>query len=822
MGKIKVTFDRRCGTNAYRITRTDKTTNISKVIRTDVDFDAPRNANKEIVTDEVDYASFLQVGDLETRKREVSAFFANISHETTGGWDTAPGGRFSWGLHFREEPTNASYAYPDTNYPPTPGKSYKGRGPIQLSYNYNYGPASEFIFGDKQVLLDNPEKVIEDASLAFQTAIWFWMTPQYPKPSAHAVMTNQWTPNAYDITKNRVPGLGMTVNIINGGVECGQGIEKPQVLDRIGYYERFTDIYAIGTNMDGIDDLSDCGCKDMAKYGGDAADLTAEPCAQKPAISFVTPIDNQVIAQVSFSPIEVTLSVDEKNTTLETIITTIGNQSFNGTSFSWTPSSYGAQTLLSNATFENGTTETSSIKVIIWDGITLNCAEIPKWKSTIIYDKPNNYVQYDDVIYRNKWYADNSNIPGVDGVWEFIKECTGTSPNIPPQITWGNPTDSQIIETDALQTLILSASATDNDGTIQSFSFEYDGTVINATANGNQYTADLTPTTFGIFTIKASATDNDNKTTEKVISFTIKEKNKVNTPPNISGIEPRDNQVVEQTQLAPISLKALVNDNVAVNTVAFVVNNITLTPTQNNAGTYLLDWTPDTFGSVNFKIIATDDEGISSESNTSFIIKEKIAGGDCGGITSWQGQVYANSNTEVSYDGKIYRNKWYAEPTDTPGSSSVWEYVRDCNGGTGIENCDARIWTSSIAYNSGDTVYFEQKKYKAKWWTQNNVPDTSNVWLYLSDCPSANQSNAKIYPTMVTDRINFEVYSEKMTTIQINLYDFSGRKISSVLRKPSSSTLSAFSEDISSLKNGLYLYKIRIGKTTSIQKFIKQ
>ncbi len=39
-------------------------------------------------------------------------------------------------------------------------------------------------------LLNDPDLVHQDASVAFMTALWFWMTPQDPKPSCHAVMTS--------------------------------------------------------------------------------------------------------------------------------------------------------------------------------------------------------------------------------------------------------------------------------------------------------------------------------------------------------------------------------------------------------------------------------------------------------------------------------------------------------------------------------------------------------------------------------------------------------------------------------------------------------
>jgi hypothetical protein len=44
------------------------------------------------------------------------------------------------------------------------------------------------------------------------------MTAQSPKPSAHDVMAGNYCPSAADTAANRLPGFGMTVNIINGGL----------------------------------------------------------------------------------------------------------------------------------------------------------------------------------------------------------------------------------------------------------------------------------------------------------------------------------------------------------------------------------------------------------------------------------------------------------------------------------------------------------------------------------------------------------------------------------------------------------------------------
>jgi basic endochitinase B len=206
------------------------------------------------------FPAFGAEGTAEQRKREIAAFLGNASHETTGGWPTAPGGAHAWGLHFTQEVgceggACTGYCQASTEYPCVPGKTYHGRGPIQLSYNYNYGPFGAVLGVD---LLADPDALTRDGVLAFRSALWFWMTPQAPKPSAHAVMTGQWTPTAGDVTAGRQPGFGMTVNIINGGLECGIA-DDSRVLDRIGFFTRYAGIFgvSVGSNID---------CENMDSY----------------------------------------------------------------------------------------------------------------------------------------------------------------------------------------------------------------------------------------------------------------------------------------------------------------------------------------------------------------------------------------------------------------------------------------------------------------------------------------------------------------------------------------------------------------------------
>ncbi|TVU48488.1 hypothetical protein EJB05_08126, partial [Eragrostis curvula] len=114
---------------------------------------------------------------------------------------------------------------------------------IGFNSDYNYMQAGKALGLD---LVKNPDMVSNDPVVAFRTAIWFWMTPQSPKPSCHDVMTNNWTPSAKDRSAGRLPGYGVVTNIINGGNECGKGQPDPNARDRLGYYKRYCQMLGVG------------------------------------------------------------------------------------------------------------------------------------------------------------------------------------------------------------------------------------------------------------------------------------------------------------------------------------------------------------------------------------------------------------------------------------------------------------------------------------------------------------------------------------------------------------------------------------------------
>jgi len=192
------------------------------------------------------FPSFLSEGDVNMQKVELSAFLANIAQETSGGWDSAPGGYYKWGLYFTDEQNLLKpngYIDLSKKFPAVQGKKYYGRGPKQISWNYNYGQFSEFWYGSKDTLLEHPEYLSKYPIVSFASAIWFWMTPQFPKPSCHDIMIYKWIPTLNDLTNGRLPGFGATINVINGGVECGSGTDLQKTQYRYNYYRFFLQIF---------------------------------------------------------------------------------------------------------------------------------------------------------------------------------------------------------------------------------------------------------------------------------------------------------------------------------------------------------------------------------------------------------------------------------------------------------------------------------------------------------------------------------------------------------------------------------------------------
>ncbi|XP_062090075.1 endochitinase EP3-like [Humulus lupulus] len=151
------------------------------------------------------YPPFGKSGSVDDSKREIAAFFAHVTHETGS-------------LCFIEETDNQAKVYCDeeraAEYPCNPSKRYYGRGPLQLTWNYNYGAAGK---ANGFNGLEFPETVATDPLTSFKASLWYWMD------NVHSVLDQ---------------GFGETIRKINGDRECG-GKEPEKVQSRIQFYQNY-------------------------------------------------------------------------------------------------------------------------------------------------------------------------------------------------------------------------------------------------------------------------------------------------------------------------------------------------------------------------------------------------------------------------------------------------------------------------------------------------------------------------------------------------------------------------------------------------------
>jgi predicted chitinase/chitodextrinase len=167
------------------------------------------------------YPAFAKTGSADTQKQEAAAFLANVGHETGGLIYTEELNQAVWGTYCD---LSQSYGCPAGQ------TAYHGRGPIQLSWNFNYYAAGNALGVD---LLHNPDLVKTDAAIAWKTGIWYWMTGTGSAGmTSHAAMTNG-------------SGFGTTIRAING-IECNGG-HPDQVQSRVNSYTRFTQLLGVGT-----------------------------------------------------------------------------------------------------------------------------------------------------------------------------------------------------------------------------------------------------------------------------------------------------------------------------------------------------------------------------------------------------------------------------------------------------------------------------------------------------------------------------------------------------------------------------------------------
>jgi len=168
-------------------------------------------------------AGFAASGPDAVRRREMAALLAQVAHESDRLRALREYARENWGHYCRA----------DDGIGCAPGRQYYGRGPIQLSWSYQYRAAGDAIGVD---LWREPDRVATDPKIAWQTALWYWMTQHGP---------GRMTPHEAIVGG---AGFGETTRSINGALECdkpGDATVARKLARRVAFYREAAALFEV-------------------------------------------------------------------------------------------------------------------------------------------------------------------------------------------------------------------------------------------------------------------------------------------------------------------------------------------------------------------------------------------------------------------------------------------------------------------------------------------------------------------------------------------------------------------------------------------------
>jgi hypothetical protein len=162
------------------------------------------------------YPQFATTGGTTVEKQEAAAFLANVDHETGGL------------VYIREIDQSGNYCAAESYGCPAGTYQYYGRGPLQISWNFNYKAAGDALGID---LLDNPDQVATNSATSWKTALWYWFTGTgNGSVTSHQAMVGG-------------SGFGATIRAIND-IECNGG-NTAEMQDRVNDYQSFTSLLGV-------------------------------------------------------------------------------------------------------------------------------------------------------------------------------------------------------------------------------------------------------------------------------------------------------------------------------------------------------------------------------------------------------------------------------------------------------------------------------------------------------------------------------------------------------------------------------------------------
>ncbi|MFP3831958.1 lytic polysaccharide monooxygenase [Chryseobacterium sp. SIMBA_028] len=235
------------------------------------------------------------------------------------------------------------------------------------------------------------------------------------------------------------------------------------------------------------------------------------------------------------------------------------------------------------------------------------------------------------------------------------------------------------------------------------------------------------------------------------------------------------------------------------------------------------------------KSVAMNNQ-LSDMSNELKVRTKKVTSGNgqsyCGAEQYNAVNAYPTAGVKVFYSCKIWKNKWYANPGEMPGTNMVWEEVSACTEGPGCESNGPVIYCGAQEYNPAKTyptvgtkVFHACKIWENKWYANpGEAPASNAVWKIVSDCNESQSCKTLALANKENDlsviisghMINFvpESYYGKIS--RVDVITPHGLQLMTFMN-PGKNNM-----DIHRLQSGIYFVKILYKDGSSITKTIRK
>lgn len=519
---------------------------------------------------------------------------------------------------------------------------------------------------------------------------------------------------------------------------------------------------------------------DQGKSASKAGSITiVDPSVPNvaPTVVITAPVDGTKLVVKTLEAIDVSVNAQDEDGTIASILIAVDNQEFTTATASWTPSAFGDYTITATVTDNEGETATTSVSLTIEEeastGGGCDAAEYSGYPS--IYNS-GDVVSYNGVLYEavvNNLY---NVTPGLaEHWWKTLGPCEvgPVAPSVALALEGG---DVEVVSFPF--TINLSATASDEDGSVVSLEYTVNGEVV---VEGSYEIS-----AYGSYTVAVTATDNDGETASDEVVINVVE------PQPVAPIIAFDNisTVTEMVASLPYSIDLATTSSDEDGSVASVEVSV------NGSVVSSANYEASAYGVYTIIATATDNDGLTASAQVVITLTEpQPVAPEVTLSLSASGNVEVETlpytlsigSTSSDVDGSIASTIYTVNGVEvTEGDYSITIFdtytvevtVTDNDGLTDsasgvlivsekqdVAECPYPEWSSSEIYTGGNQVVYEGKIYRAKWWTQNNNPGGGDPWEDTGDV-CGNGGLGDVVPTVTFLHPSGDTYTA-LTTIDI-------------------------------------------------------